>query len=103
MQNETKSITLNIGQKSFKLLANASQEEYYRKAENRINSYMRQLSEKKRIADRMDLMGYALIYFAIKEVYLVERQQYVDAKLKDNLKALQEVLRKTLEGMENDR
>ena len=51
----------------------------------------------------MDLMGYALIYFAIKEVYLVERQQYVDTKLKDNLKALQEVLRKTLEGMENDR
>lgn len=103
MQNEKKSITLYIGQQPFKLSVNASQEELYRKAEHRINSYMQQLAEKNRISDRMMQMGYALINFAIKETYLAERQQYVDTRLKDNLKTLQEVLRKTLDGMENDR
>ena len=64
---------------------------------------MRQLAEKNRISDRMLQMGFALINFAVKDTYKEERQQYVDTKLKDNLKTLQEVLRRTLEGMEADR
>ncbi len=103
MQNEKKSITLYIGQQPFRLSVNASQEELYRKAERRINSYMQQLAEKNRVSDRMLQMGYALINFAIKETYLTDRQQFVDTKMKDNLKSLQELLRKTLEGMEDNR
>ena len=103
MQDEKKSSALYLGQQQFKLSVNASQEELYRKAEKRINAYMQQLAEKSHISDRTVQMGFALINFAIKETYLVDRQRYVDTKLKDNLKALQEILRKTLDGMENDR
>ncbi|MBO7624471.1 MAG: cell division protein ZapA [Bacteroidales bacterium] len=103
MQNEKKSITLYIGQNPFKLSVNPSQEELYRKAERRINAYMQQLADKNNISDRMLQMGYALINFAIKETYYVDRQQYVDTKLKDNLKTLQDVLRRTLDGLEGDR
>lgn len=102
MQDEKKSIALYIGQQQFKLSVNASQEELYRKAEKRINAYMQQLAEKSHISDRTVQMGFALINFAIKETYLVDRQRYVDTKLKDNLKALQEMLQKTLDGMESD-
>lgn len=102
MQDEKKSIALYIGQQQFKLSVNASQEELYRKAEKRINAYMQQLAEKSHISDRTIQMGFALINFAIKETYLVDRQRYVDTKLKDNLKALQEMLQKTLDGMESD-
>ena len=103
MQNEKKSITLYIGQNPFKLSVNPSQEELYRKAERRINAYMQQLADKNNISDRMLQMGYALINFAIKETYYVDRQQYVETKLKDNLKTLQDVLRRTLDGLEGDR
>ena len=100
MQDEKKSISLYIGQQQFKLSVNASQEELYRKAEKRINAYLQQLAERNHITDSRIQMGYALINFAIKETYLADRQQYVDTKLKDNLKALQQMLGKTLEGME---
>lgn len=103
MQDEKKSISLYIGQQQFKLSVNASQEELYRKAEKRINAYLQQLAERNHITDPKIQMGYALINFAIKETYLADRQQYVDTKLKDNLKALQEMLRKTLDSMESDR
>lgn len=100
MQDEKKSISLYIGQQQFKLSVNASQEELYRKAEKRINAYLQQLADRNHITDSRIQMGYALINFAIKETYLADRQQYVDTKLKDNLKALQQMLGKTLEGME---
>lgn len=100
MQDEKKSISLYIGQQQFKLSVNASQEELYRKAEKRINAYLQQLADRNHISDSRIQMGYALINFAIKETYLADRQQYVDTKLKDNLKALQQMLGKTLEGME---
>lgn len=100
MQDEKKSISLYIGQQQFKLSVNASQEELYRRAEKRINAYLQQLADRNHITDSRIQMGYALINFAIKETYLADRQQYVDTKLKDNLKALQQMLGKTLEGME---
>lgn len=103
MQDEKKSISLYIGQQQFKLSVNASQEELYRKAEKRINAYLQQLADRNHISDPRIQMGYALINFAIKETYLADRQQYVDTKLKDNLKSLQEMLRKTLDSMESDR
>ncbi|MBP5614246.1 MAG: cell division protein ZapA [Bacteroidales bacterium] len=103
MQNEKKSITLYIGNQPFKLSVNPAQEDLYHRAAQRINAYMKQLAEKNNITDRVVQMGYALINFAIKEIHAADRQQYVDTQLKDNLRVLQEVLRKTLDGMENVR
>ncbi len=102
MQDEKKTITLYVAQQPFKLSVNVSQEELYRKAEQRINVYIRQLAERNHITDRMVQMGYALINFAIKETYLTDKQNYVDTKLKDNLKDLQNVLQNVLNEMEND-
>ena len=102
MQEEKKTITLYIAQQPFKLSVAAAQEALYRKAEQRINGYIRQLSEKSHVSDRMTQMGYALINFAIKETYLTEKQHYVDTKLKDNLKNLQHALQAVLNGMEEE-
>ena len=98
MQDEKKPITLYVAQQPFKLSVNVSQEELYRKAEQRINVYIRQLAERNHITDRMVQMGYALINFAIKETYLTDKQNYVDTNLKD----LQNVLQNVLNEMEND-
>lgn len=102
MQDGKKTITLYIAQQPYKLSVAASQEELYRKAEQRINSYIRQLSEKSHVSDRMTQMGYALINFAIKETYLTDKQHYVDTKLKENLKNLQNVLQAVLKGMDEE-
>ena len=102
MQDEKKTITLYIAQQPYKLSVAVSQEELYRKAEQRINAYLRQLSEKSHVSDRLTQMGYALINFAIKETYLTDKQHYVDTKLKENLKNLQNVLHAVLKGMDEE-
>lgn len=101
MEQERKSITLYIAQQPFKLSATQEQEELYRKAEERITQYIKNLAEKQ-ITDRFTQIGYALINFAVKETYLAEKQKYIDTDLKSNLKNLQTVLQTVLNEIENE-
>jgi len=96
MAEERKSITLYIAQQPFKLSVPASQEEMYHRAENRIQEYVRQLAEKNNISDRFVQLGYAAINFALNEIYLTDKQKFVDSDLKNNLKKIQEVIQLVL-------
>ncbi|MDR0604207.1 MAG: hypothetical protein LBG80_07910 [Bacteroidales bacterium] len=92
MAEERKSITLYVAQQPFKLSILASQEEMYHKAEKRIQEYTRNLAEKNNITDRFVQLGYAVINFALNEIYLTEKQKFVDTDLKNNLRKIQEVI-----------
>jgi predicted solute-binding protein len=92
MAEERKSITLYVAQQPFKLSILASQEEMYHKAEKRIQEYTRSLAEKNNITDRFVQLGYAVINFALNEVYLTEKQKFVDTELKNNLRKIQEII-----------
>lgn len=92
MAEEKKSITLYVAQQPFKLSILASQEEMYHKAEKRIQEYTRNLAEKNNITDRFVQLGYAVINFALNEIYLTEKQKFVDTDLKNNLRKIQEVI-----------
>jgi len=95
MAEERKSITLYIAQQPFKLSVHASQEELYHRAESRIQDYMRQLAEKN-VSDRFVQLGYAAINFALNEIYLTDKQKFVDTDLKTNLRKIQEVIQLVL-------
>jgi predicted solute-binding protein len=92
MAEERKSITLYVAQQPFKLSILASQEEMYHKAEKRIQEYTRNLAEKNNITDRFVQLGYAVINFALNEIYLTEKQKFVDTELRNNLRKIQEVI-----------
>ena len=92
MAEERKSITLYVAQQPFKVSILPSQEEMYRKAEKRIQEYTRNLAEKSNITDKSVQLGYAAINFAINEIYLTEKQKFVDTDLKDKLRKIQEVI-----------
>ena len=92
MAEERKSITLYIAQQPFKVSILSSQEEMYHKAEKRIQEYTRNLAEKSNITDKFVQLGYAVINFALNEIYLTEKQKYVDTDLKNKLKKIQEVV-----------
>ena len=96
MAEERKSITLYIAQQPFKLSVSADKEELYRRAESRIQEYMRQLSEKNNINDKLTLLGYAAINSAINEISLIDKQKYVDTDLKSNLRKIQEIIQLVL-------
>lgn len=96
MDEERKSITLYIAQQPFKLSVPASQEEMYHRAESRIQEYMQQLAEKNSISDRFTQLGYAAINSALKEIYLTDKQKFVDSDLKNNLRKIQEVIQLVL-------
>jgi cell division protein ZapA (FtsZ GTPase activity inhibitor) len=70
----------------------SSQEEMYHKAEKRIHEYTRNLAEKSNITDKFVQLGYAAINFALNEIYLTEKQKFVDTDLKDKLRKIQEVV-----------
>jgi predicted solute-binding protein len=97
MAEEKKSITLYVAQQPFKLSILASQEEMYHKAEKRIQEYTRNLAEKNNITDRFVQLGYAVINFALNEIYLTEKQKFVDTELKNNLRKIQEVINLVLD------
>jgi hypothetical protein len=97
MAEERKSITLYVAQQPFKLSILASQEEMYHKAEKRIQEYTRNLAEKNNITDRFVQIGYAVINFALNEIYLTEKQKFVDTDLKDNLRKIKEAIDLVLE------
>jgi predicted solute-binding protein len=97
MAEERKSITLYVAQQPFKLSILASQEEMYHKAEKRIQDYTRNLAEKNNITDRFVQLGYAVINFALNEIYLTEKQKFVDTELKNNLRKIQEVINLVLD------
>ncbi|MDR1181030.1 MAG: hypothetical protein LBL13_03520 [Bacteroidales bacterium] len=97
MAEERKSITLYVAQQPFKLSILASQEEMYHKAEKRIQEYTRNLAEKNNITDRFVQLGYAVINFALNEIYLTEKQKFVDADLKNNLRKIKEVINLVLD------
>ena len=92
MAEERKSITLYVAQQPFKLSILSSQEEMYHKAEKRIQEYARNLAEKNNITDRFMQLGYAVINFALNEVYLTEKQKFIDTDLKNSLKKIQEIV-----------
>jgi hypothetical protein len=92
MAEEKKSITLYVAQQPFKLSIMPSQEETYRKAEKRIQDYTRNLAEKNNISDRFVQLGYAAISFALNEIYLSEKQKFIDTDLNNNLKKIQEIV-----------
>lgn len=92
MAEERKAITLYVAQQPFKLSILASQEEMYHKVEQRIQEYTRTLAEKNNITDRFTQLGYAVINFALNELYLSEKQKFVETDLKNNLRKIQEVL-----------
>ena len=96
MAEERKSITLYIAQQPFKLSVPASQEEMYHRAENRIQEYTRQLAEKNNINDRFVQLGYAAINFALNEIYLTDKQKFVDSDLKNNLRKIQDIIQLVL-------
>jgi hypothetical protein len=96
MAEERKSITLYVAQQPFKLSILSSQEEMYHKAEKRIQEYARNLAEKNNITDRFTQLGYAVINFALNEVYLTEKQKFVDTDLKNSLKKIQEIVNSAL-------
>ena len=96
MAEERKSITLYISQQPFKLSIPVSEEEAYHRAESRIQEYTRQLAEKNNINDRFVQLGYAAINFALNEIYLTDKQKFVDSDLKNNLRKIQEVIRLVL-------
>jgi cell division protein ZapA (FtsZ GTPase activity inhibitor) len=100
MAEERKSITLYIAQQPFKLSVPASQEEMYRRAESRIQEYTRQLVEKNNIGDKFVQLGYAAINFALNEIYLTDKQKFVDSDLKTNLRKIQEVIQMVLNDAE---
>jgi len=92
MAEERKSITLYVAQQAFKLSILPSQEEMYRKAERRIQDYTRNLAEKSSITDRSAQLGYAAINFALNEIYLTEKQKFIDTDLKNSLKKIQKIV-----------
>ena len=92
MAEERKSITLYVAQQQFKVSILPSQEEMYHKAEKRIQEYTRNLAEKSNITDRFMQLGYAVINFALNEIYLTDKQKFVDSDLKTNLRKIQEVI-----------
>ena len=96
MAEERKSITLYVAQQPFKLSILSSQEEMYHKAEKRIQDYSRSLAEKSNITDRVTQLGYAAINFALNEVFLTEKQKFVDTDLKDSLKKIQKIVNSAL-------
>jgi hypothetical protein len=97
MAEERKSITLYVAQQPFKLSILASQEEMYHKAEKRIQEYTCNLAEKNNITDRFVQLGYAVINFALNEIYLTEKQKFVDTELKNNLRKIQEIINLVLD------
>ena len=96
MAEDKKSITLYVAQQPFKLSILPSQEEMYHKAEKKIQDYTRTLAEKNNITDKVMQLGYAAISFALNEVYLTEKQKFIDTDLKNNLKKIQEIVDKIL-------
>ena len=96
MAEERKSITLYIAQQPFKLSVPANQEELYRRAENRIQEYIHQLAEKNNISDKFVQLGYAAINFALNEIYLTDKQKFVDSDLKTSLRKIQEIVQLAL-------
>lgn len=96
MAEEKKSITLYVAQQPFKLSILPTQEEMYHKAEKKIQDYTRTLAEKNNITDKVMQLGYAAISFALNEVYLTEKQKFIDTDLKNNLKKIQEIVDKIL-------
>ena len=96
MAEERKSITLYIAQQPFKLSIPVHEEELYRRAENRIQDYTRQLAEKSNISDKFLQLGYAAINFALNEIYLTDKQKFVDSDLKNNLRKIKEVIQLVL-------
>ena len=97
MAEEKKSITLYVAQQPLKLTILPSQEEMYHEAEKKIQDYIRNLAEKNNITDRFMQLGYAVINFALKEVYLTEKQKFVDTDLKNKLKQIQEIINLVLD------
>jgi len=97
MAEDRKSITLYVAQQPFKLSILPSQEEIYHKAEKRIQEYTRNLAEKSNITDRFVQLGYAVINFALNEIYLTEKQKFVDTDLKNTLKKIQEIVNLVLD------
>ncbi|MDR1878546.1 MAG: cell division protein ZapA [Bacteroidales bacterium] len=96
MAEERKSITLYVAQQPFKLSILPSQEELYHRVEKRIQDYTRDLAEKNNITDKVMQLGYAAINFALNEIYLTDKQKFVDTDLKNNLRKIQEVINLTL-------
>jgi predicted ATPase len=96
-EKKSKSITLHVAQRPFKLLIPESQEELYRKAEKRIQSFVQYIAEEHHISDSFAQLGYAVINFAVNEVDLAEKQQFVDKELKHNLRKIQEIVNLVLE------
>jgi metal-dependent hydrolase (beta-lactamase superfamily II) len=90
MAEERKSITLYIAQQPFKLSVAANQEELYHRAESRIQEYIQQLAGKNNISDRLVQLGYAAINFALNEIYVTDKQKFIDSDLKNNLRKIQE-------------
>jgi len=101
MAEERKSITLYIAQQPFKLSVPAAEEALYRRAESRIQDYMRQLAEKN-ISDRFVQLGYAAVNFALNEICLTDRQKYVDSDLKTNLRKIQEIIQLVLNDTDDN-
>ena len=97
MADEKKSITLYVAQQPFKLSVLANQEELYHKAEKKIQEYIRNLSENNKIHDKVTQLGYAAIYFAINEMRLTEKQQFVNTDLKDSLKKIKTIIQEVLD------
>ena len=91
MAEERKSITLYIAQQPFKLVVPANDEALYRRAESRVQDYMRQLAERN-ISDRFVQLGYAAISSALNEICLADKQKFVDSDLKNHLRKIQEVI-----------
>jgi len=96
MAEERKSITLYVAQQPFRLSILPSQEDIYHKADKRIQEYTRNLAEKNKITDRVTQLGYAVINFAVNEIYLTEKQKFVDTDLKNSLKKIQEIVNSVL-------
>jgi len=97
MAEERKSITLYVAQQPFKLSVPVNQEELYHRAESRIQEYIQQLAERRNISDRFVQLGYAAINFALNEIYLTDKQKFVDSDLKNNLRKIQEVIQLVLD------
>jgi cell division protein ZapA (FtsZ GTPase activity inhibitor) len=97
MAEERKSITLYVAQQPFRLSILASQEEMYHKAEKKIQEYTRNLAEKNNITDIFVQLGYATINFALNEIYLTEKQKFVNTELKNKLRKIQEVINLVLD------
>jgi len=96
MAEERKSITLYVAQQPFKLSILPSQEEMYHRAEKKIQDYTRNLAEKSNITDRFTQLGYAAINFALNEIFLTEKQNFIDTDLKNSLKKIQKIVNSAL-------